>query len=300
MPSLRFKKIQAYSQTSLFVLTALIALQVGNWADAERYAQLAKNSAMAQGTRWPARLEEVEFLCALTRRFSIGAISGHMVLNASTSTIDRCTLIISESYSDARSILDKHLHRSPENISSQKARHLRAHSERCALDLFMHASLTFSQVERTKAIEILNRLNVYSLSDIKDQLLKCEDLREEYGIDKSDQHVRAVRKQYILNGAAVEMLELVNTGVQDYTFDPRMNAFASIIANEYRDDLKTQAAVVRAEVYALLMLSGIEIDSPLTEFETAIAQGKKSTLILDRRICLGLKTSKATILKNPK
>uniref|UniRef100_B0T9H1 Uncharacterized protein n=1 Tax=Caulobacter sp. (strain K31) TaxID=366602 RepID=B0T9H1_CAUSK len=235
----------------LFALATVLALSLGDWSNAERFAGLARRAADIAGRaeNYPGdALFEFTYLQALAKRFRMGQVAPPRSEGA--------YLAIRHSYHEALTALKECLTRHQSEEHPQQLRTLRALSERAALHLFYSAACAFVTDSRLRSrfTERAEASNALQLAE--GDLRRCLELHAKLGpLDamkpERANFARRLRRQYLANAAACVVATQIYGGV--VSVPEYVNAaFIAEVAALLRDEGDLLPTIVKVELIAFL------------------------------------------------
>lgn len=262
----------------LFALAATLALALGSWTHAERFADLALKAARVgrqQGRLDQNYVAEFEYLLAVSIRFRIAETaparngSGHRaVMKSRARALETLDICLAE-------------HRKPFDGSSlQPLRLMRALAERAALNLFYFGACVCSphlQPSLQPAVEALSSAE----EDLDSCLAMESDLLRPGGLDGARLRLlERISRHYVANRAACVVAHVILLGEALPCLDP---AFSERVMTLLDAERSTLPPIVILELYAYLHLTGARPLESLDEISRYILEPAfNRSLPLDR------------------
>jgi hypothetical protein len=255
-----FGPLSPRSAQLVFAKAALHALQLQDTSNATRFSGLALRSgeARSQGDGPRALDLELQYLAGVSHTVDIGSFGEHLRPRATAVVRARSLQRVKQSYARASTFLHNCLSNHFLAISEPTTEHgvfdavryLRALSERAALNLFMAAStgLPVGDEGPKHGSDAGNYLRI-----AKGDLLICARLGR--SVVDGGGLPEAIRRQYLINAAAAEVLAFIFSDQGQYRFDERFNQLVRPIEG-LADVTKEPHALLIAELTAFFYLAG--------------------------------------------
>lgn len=190
----------------LFGVASALALLLGLWGDANRFAELAMKSSS------PVRTSDIEvrvngeftYLYALAKRFKIGEYAP--VRSEGAFTVTR------KEFEDAKRLLDACEPCVGEEGAPDPVKRLRLHSERAALHLFYFAAVMLSPNPEIRSRFAASGQATSTLDAADSDLQRCLELGQTSQAILPEAECLAmqrIRRQYLANVAAATVLRII-------------------------------------------------------------------------------------------
>jgi hypothetical protein len=243
----------------VFAQAALHALHIQDTGNAVRFSGLAMRSGETrlQGDGPRASDLELQYLAGVSYTVDIGSFGDHLKRRTPAVVRARSLQRVKQSYSRASTFINNCLsnhfavpaEQSTERDQYDDIRYLRALSARAALNLFMAASmgLPVGDEKSKDAGDAVKYLRI-----AKGDLLIC--VRLDRTIEAAPL-METIRRQYLVNAAAAEVLAYIFADQEQYRFDERLNQFVRPI-ERLAEATKEPHALLIAELTAFFYLAG--------------------------------------------
>lgn len=243
----------------VFAKAALHALQIQDTGNATRFSDLAMRSGetrvQSDGPR--ASDLELQYLAGVAHTVDIGSFGEHLKRRAPTVFRARSLQRVKQSYARASTFLNNCLsnhftlevERSTGRDQYNDIRYFRALSARAALNLFMAASIGLP-VGEAKSRDVGEAINYLRIA--KGDLLICARID---GAIKAVPLMESIRRQYLLNVAAAEVLAYIFADQGQYRFDEKLKHLVRPI-ERLAETMKDPHALLIAELTAFFYLAG--------------------------------------------
>lgn len=266
----------------VFAIAGALALACQETNEAVRFSALAVEAAQANRRGdFPVAADDLlehTFLAALTQRFQIGAIgqSAHHQRHS-----DVAVRRIYRAHHEAQMTLRRHLallheqRRNSQGGDEVLLLQIRARSEQSGLSLFVAAQLL--NADTPQPVNLL-------IENAKEAIHQCFQL--ERGIEnEADPFLQRLRRQYVLNVAAAEVLAALAAESGAYVFDVRLNPYLRAVSRVIESLGDTAPPLVKAEYLAFRALAGRPPADSAQQFKAIRSQATKSPrLWLDQEL----------------
>jgi hypothetical protein len=246
------------SRAAVFAGAARRALELEEFANAERFANLASRSF---GNRADAVQDrpslELQYLHALTLKFLIGTIKPELSGATEPQKVAlRVALRVKHVHAQAarllRNCLSEHFEgwvkEAKTGPAEQSVLYLRALSELASLNLFAATSLGLALTDDTD----LRQDATYFLRLARADLRRC--VREEWSLARTGWMIEAVRSQFMHNLASAEVLTFLFSQPEEYELPDWLRPFVRRIV-ELRQE-RDLHPVLAAELDAFIAMAG--------------------------------------------
>lgn len=249
------------SPVLVFAKAAIHALRIQDTGNATRFANLAlRPSEVRLKHGSPGALDlELQYLAGISYTVDIGAVGEHLKRRTPHEAGTRSLQRVKQAYSQASSLLHSCLsnhfvipmERSNRPDPYDEVRYLRALSARASLNLFMAASIGLAvDDENLRDLNLAEASNYLRIA--KGDLRMCVKL----GNDTAQHPLSdTIRRQYLINTAAAEVLAYIFAREGPYRFDEKLNPLVRQVERLF-ENTKEPHALMIAELSAFLFLAG--------------------------------------------
>jgi hypothetical protein len=274
---------------AVFAMAGMLALLAEDWSNAGRFAELAVRAGHYAQAKSVERspLAEAEFLVALTKRFRLGNITGH-IRGQETSKEEVAQRSIETSMRNFRqteslldAIVSKHEgaanHGDGVNTQFELLLAMRARSERAALRLFMAANL-LAALETTE-LRWLTDVALRLVDAAKADLDSCWRDENRIGAGHA-KYLDRLQRQYVANTAAAAVLRHLAQLQEPFAVDAQ--AFQISRIRSFVADLRDMHPLMRAEMLLFLIIAGEDGAENRSALARALDVKSQPGLALDR------------------